>query len=143
RYRCGHHDEPLDGRESADVSAGVRVLLPGQSAIASRALIDIALDEIFVNDLREFLTINDLVAQVKARSPHMDLYRMSSSSGKRIRLQQFQTILIEPEKEMGNIIDFSPDKIQDRRKHGFEMAKKAFSQYDGSLKGHLFSNRSV
>ncbi|MEM8899768.1 MAG: patatin-like phospholipase family protein [Bacteroidota bacterium] len=112
-------------------------------SIASRALIDIALDEIFVNDLREFLTINDLVAQVKAQSPHMDLYRMSSSSGRRIRLQQFQTILIEPEKEMGNIIDFSPAKIQERRKHGFEMAKKAFSQYDGSLKGHLYSNRSV
>ncbi|MEM6763882.1 MAG: patatin-like phospholipase family protein [Bacteroidota bacterium] len=118
---------------------------PGKNifSIASRALIDIALDEIFVNDLREFLTINDLVAQVKSQAPEMNLYRMSSSSGKRIRLQQFQTILIEPEKEMGNIIDFSPEKIQERKQHGYEMAEKAFTHYDGTLKGHLFSNRSV
>lgn len=110
-------------------------------SIARRSLIDIAIDEIFINDLREYLVINDLVSQVKAQDPEMLLYRTSSQTGKRVLLKQFQTILIEPEENLGNIIDFNPIRIREKIEMGYEAARKAFKGYSELSKGKLYSNR--
>lgn len=96
--------------------------------IARRALVDIAIDEIFVNDLREYLTINDLVKQAKEQAPDIKLFRTSAFSGKRIELKAFKTILIEPQVYMGSILDFHPEKVQWRIEQGYQTAKSAFEE---------------
>ncbi|MEL6674037.1 MAG: patatin-like phospholipase family protein [Bacteroidota bacterium] len=108
-------------------------------SIARRSLVDIAIDEIFINDLREFLTINDLVGQAKAQAPHVKLYRRSVSTGKRLELKQFQTVLIEPQDQMGSIIDFSPKKIAKRIEQGYEAAREAFMGYEDRNTGRLYA----
>ncbi|MEM6801564.1 MAG: patatin-like phospholipase family protein [Bacteroidota bacterium] len=97
--------------------------------IARRALVDIAIDEIFVNDLREYLTINDLVKQAKDQAPEIKLYRTSVASGKRVELHAFNTILIEPQVYMGSILDFHPEKVQWRIEQGYQTAKSAYESY--------------
>ena len=109
-------------------------------SIAYRALVDIAMDEIFINDLREFLSINDLVRQAKAQNPDIKLYHTRRRTGERIELQQYQTILIEPDVLMGDIIDFSPRTIRYRIDMGYKAAKRAFEKYEGQLTGELFTS---
>ncbi|MEM8888649.1 MAG: patatin-like phospholipase family protein [Bacteroidota bacterium] len=97
--------------------------------IARRALVDIAIDEIFVNDLREYLTINDLVKQAKEQAPDIKLYRTSVVSGKKVELHAFKTILIEPQVYMGSILDFHAEKVQWRIEQGYQTAKGAIETY--------------
>lgn len=109
-------------------------------AIARRALVDIAIDEIFLNDLREFLTINDLVGQAKAQAPEIKLVRRHFLTGKEHALQQFQTVLIEPTEHMGDLIDFRPDRIQWRILAGYQAARNAFTGYDNQPSGAFYSS---
>ena len=98
-------------------------------SIARRSLVDIAIDEIFINDLREFLTINDLVRQAKEQAPHVQLFRKSPATGQVVELKNFKTVLIEPQEYMGSIIDFSHEKTLWRIRQGYEAAKVAFEEY--------------
>jgi NTE family protein len=109
-------------------------------SIARRALVDIAIDEIFINDLREFLTINDLVGQAKAQVPDIHLYRRQFQTGQDVELKQFQTVLIEPEEPMGDLIDFRPTEVQWRILKGYEAARKAFANYENKICGGFYSN---
>ncbi len=110
-------------------------------SIARRALVDIAIDEIFINDLREFLTINDLVGQAKAQMPDIRLYRNHFVTGRRVELKQFQTVLIEPDENLGNILDFRSDQIQWRIEEGYQAARKAFAHYENENVSGFFSSR--
>ncbi|MEM7374659.1 MAG: patatin-like phospholipase family protein [Bacteroidota bacterium] len=111
-------------------------------SIAYRSLVDIAMDEIFINDLREFLSINELVRQAKAQSPDIKLYHTSKSTGKKVELRQYQTILIEPNVMMGDIIDFSAKTIRSRIDMGYKAAKRAFAAYEGKLDGSFHSSNT-
>lgn len=111
-------------------------------SIAYRSLVDIAMDEIFINDLMEFLSINDLVKQAKAQSPDIKLYHTRRRSRQRIELRQYQTILIEPDVVMGDIIDFSPKTIRTRIDMGYKAAKRAFETYEGKLDGSFYTSNT-
>jgi NTE family protein len=117
---CTSRKLPLE----EDVESGKNIF-----TIARRALVDIAIDEIFVNDLREYLTINDLVRQAKEQAPDIKLHRISAFSGKKVELKAFKTILIEPQVYMGSILDFHPEKVQWRIEQGYQAAKIAYERY--------------
>ncbi len=96
--------------------------------IAKRALVDIAVNEIFENDLREFLQINDLVEQVARHAPEMGLWHTRRGSNEKSMLKQFRTILIEPEGDLGSLLDFSEDAIQMRIEAGFHAASRVYQK---------------
>ncbi|GAB4329238.1 MAG: hypothetical protein Kow0074_25650 [Candidatus Zixiibacteriota bacterium] len=84
--------------------------------IARRALLDIALNEIFVTDLREFLRINALVAQaaeagVTLRKPDGSPYR------------HYRCRIIEPNAPLGDTLDFSSSAVSRSMALGWERAK--------------------
>jgi NTE family protein len=94
--------------------------------IATRALADIAIDEIFNGDIREFLRINDLVTQAKAcgctlRKPDGTAYK------------EFTTVLIGPDSDLGDTLDFSSDVIRMRIEKGYQAAEMAFQGYDPAM----------
>lgn len=90
--------------------------------IAKRSLTEITIDEIFNSDISEFLRINRLVAQ--ATQQGCTLTKPDGSPYK-----AFKTILIQPDKDLGDTLDFSQDIIQFRIAEGYETAKKAFENY--------------
>ena len=90
--------------------------------IAKRSLSEIAIDEIFNSDLREFLTINHLVEQ--AEKQNCKLLKKDGTPYK-----AFRTILIQPTEDLGDTLDFSRDVINSRMKQGEAAAAKAFEGY--------------
>lgn len=109
-------------------------------SIAYRSLVDIAMDEIFINDLQEFLSINNLVRQAKEQHPEIKLYHTRRRSGEKVELRQYQTILIEPDRVMGDIIDFSAKTIRSRIDMGYKAARRAFKNYEGLLTGEMYNS---
>ncbi len=90
--------------------------------IANRALADIAINEIFNCDVSEFLRINDLVTQSEAcgctlKKPDGTAYKA------------FRTVLIEPDGDLGDSLDFSSGVIGMRTDKGYRAAEKAFQGY--------------
>ena len=103
-------------------------------SIAKRALLEIALNEIFVTDLREYLTINHLVRQA-----HEKGITLTSRKGK--NLKAYKTILISPEKPLGDMLNFSQPIIQSRLQQGYEAARQAFQGYEaGASNNQLYAN---
>lgn len=100
-------------------------------SIAKRALIDIAVNEIFENDLREYLKINDFVRQVNSPESHGRLTHRRDS-GEEVELKDFRTILIEPLEDIGSLLDFEEATIESRIAHGFKAAAHAYYGYFGS-----------
>ena len=98
-------------------------------SIAKRALVDIAIDEIFLTDLREFLTINDLLRQVEEGAPDLVLYNNHNPRKKHIPLRRFRTVLIEPNEDLGSLLDFTPERIQYCILQGYDTAAKVFENY--------------
>ena len=90
--------------------------------IAKRSLLEIALNEIFITDLREYLDINHLVQQAIAGG-----VQLKSQKGR--VLKAYKTILISPEEPLGDMLDFSQKAVQPRLKQGYEAARKAFENY--------------
>lgn len=90
--------------------------------IATRALADIAINEIFNCDIREFRRINELVIQAEAcgctlRKPDGTAYKA------------FRAVLIEPDSDLGDSLDFSSPVIGMRIEKGYRAAEKAFQGY--------------
>ena len=90
--------------------------------IATRALSDVAINEIFNCDIREFLRINDLVMQAEACG--CTLKKADGAAYK-----AFKTVLIEPESDLGDSLDFSPEVSRMRIDKGYRAAEKAFRGY--------------
>jgi NTE family protein len=84
--------------------------------IAARSL-DIALNEIFVTDLQEFLRINDMVAQLP---PGVTLYK---DKAKTRAFKNFKSYLIEPQTSLGDTLDFSQASVQMRLEAGRRAAE--------------------
>ncbi len=103
---------------SSDPKAGDNFM-----SIALRTLSDIMSNEIFLTDLREFLTINHIVKEAAPKT-------IPKKNGKGV-YQAYNTILIQPEKNLGDTLDFSPSMLQARISEGYATAEKAFQK--GSL----------
>jgi NTE family protein len=78
--------------------------------------LDIALNEIFITDLREFIRINRNVQE--AQYAGLVLHNENGKSYK-----YYDCKIIEPDYPLGDTLDFSPEVIQERMDHGWEKAK--------------------
>lgn len=87
--------------------------------IAKRALTEITLDEIFNTDITEFLRINRLVQQAERQG-----CQLLKQDGRPYK--SFRTVLIEPDHDLGDTLDFSRDLIEFRMAEGLRKAKEAF-----------------
>lgn len=97
--------------------------------IAYRALVDITLNEIFINDIREFTRINDLVlAFEKAQNKEVsgcDFDFVNPRSNQKYR--KFYYEIIQPEGFIGTTLDFSKERIAARVAKGYAEAEKVFN----------------
>jgi len=98
---------------SPDPTSGKNIL-----TIAKRSLTDISINEIFKSDMAEFLKMNMIISQLPQG------VEIKKSSGKPYK--KYKAIVIQPEDDMGDPLDFSPSMTQLRIKHGYEMAKKVY-----------------
>jgi len=95
-------------------------------SIAKRSLINIAINEIFITDVREYLAINDILAQVEKYAPGLEIYH-TRPNGERVPYKRFKTILIEPEDSLGDVLDFTPNKVRLNILKGYKAAEEAFA----------------
>lgn len=93
--------------------------------IAQRALTEITLNEIFRQDLRQFLHINAIVRQLPAG---VTVKRPDGSPYKKYRC-----ILIEPDGDLGDALDFSRERIDRYIQEGFDAARRAYGNPAGPL----------
>ncbi len=88
--------------------------------VALRGLTDIAVNEILVNDLREFLRVNRLVLQAAEQGA-----TLRDESGRPYR--HVRITVVEPEGPMGDTLDFSPGIIRDRMAAGEAAARRVLA----------------
>ena len=99
--------------------------------IALRALTDISLSEIFNNDLREFLRINNIIEQTKTACPNLKLlnYDFQKQSSSKAVLKSFNAILIQPDTDsLGDTLVANKKLHTVRLDQGKKMAKLALEQ---------------
>jgi NTE family protein len=84
--------------------------------VAKRALTDITLNEILLNDVDTFIRINDLVRQ--AHEAGVELKKPDGTPYRYCRIT-----VIEPSRPMGDTLDFSPETLRARMRHGEEQAR--------------------
>ncbi len=89
--------------------------------IAARSLYDIAFTEIFNNDIKHFMKINDLVKQAKEWDDNIVLFDSGTKA-----IKEFDTVVIQPDPEMdlGNGLVANQKLVNLRLIHGKEMARK-------------------
>lgn len=99
--------------------------------IALRSLDDIAITEIFNNDLKEFIDKNFILKQLKDKLPNEDIYDydyFNKTQGK--ILKPFNTIIIQPSGDvLGDTLVANDILINSRIEHGRQKAEDALSQY--------------
>lgn len=93
--------------------------------IAQRSLADIAINEIFRDDIEEFVKTNAIVKQCREKG--ITVYR---NEEKGEAYEYFNSIIIEPAASLGDPLDFSRDIIEERRKLGYAAAEAAFTRYN-------------
>ena len=93
--------------------------------IALRSVFDIALSEIFMNDLAEFMDINCIMAQVEKAAPNARI-KISGNEVKR-----FESIVIQPDdpKIMGDALAANPKLIKQRKDYGAQIASQEIAKY--------------
>jgi NTE family protein len=97
------------------------------AGIALRALNDIAITEIFNNDIAEFLRINDILDQVKTSDPalHIRNYNLAEGRTKKI-LRPFKAIIIQPDPGvLGDALVSNTPLNEKRMNHGKQKAAEA------------------
>jgi NTE family protein len=82
-----------------------------------RQAIEVALAEIFVTDVREFLRINHNVQEAEAHG-----IKLHNENGKEYKYYDYK--IIEPDESLGDIMDFSQPAIAQRMAAGWEKAKQ-------------------
>ncbi|HYG37749.1 MAG TPA: patatin-like phospholipase family protein [Cytophagales bacterium] len=101
--------------------------------IALRSINDIALTEIFNNDLSDFVRINDLMKQTLEQNIDVDLKNYNYYKGERTddSLKYFDSCIIQPDlSALGDTLVAHPALIEKRMKHGWEKAKGAFASVE-------------
>lgn len=98
--------------------------------IALRSLADIAITEIFNNDVREFMDKNFILEQVLQKHPGeqvLDYDFENKKPGKPLR--HFQSIIIQPDGTLGDGLVANPTLIADRIKQGREKAAQGLNEF--------------
>ena len=108
------------------------------AGIALRALNDISSTEIFNNDLTEFLRINDIIEQVRAVHPGMEIMDYDIRRGRTEKvLRRFKAIIIQPDPGiLGNTLVTNSRLNARRMEHGEKKAAEALdilSQSGGKM----------
>jgi NTE family protein len=85
--------------------------------VALRSLADVAVNEILVNDLREFLRVNRLVRQAEEQGA-----TLRDESGRPYR--HVPITVVEPDGPTGGTLDFSPEVILQRMAAGEAAARR-------------------
>lgn len=95
------------------------------AGIAARSLYEIALTEIFNNDVDHFVKVNEIVKQVENSSHPINLH-----SGTNTPLKSFEAVIIQPDKDadLGNSLVANERLIEQRAAHGASMAALAFEK---------------
>lgn len=96
--------------------------------VAARALTEITINQIFQQDIREFLHINDIISQLP------DGVKVKKTDG--TFYKKYKSILIQPSHDLGDALDFSRYKIDSYIREGYEAAKKVYrnsSEDDGGM----------
>jgi NTE family protein len=88
--------------------------------VATRSLADVAINEILVNDLREFERINRLVGQAAEQG-----VTLRDDSGRPYR--HVPITVVEPAGPLGDTLDFSPGAIRERLAAGEEAARRVLA----------------
>ena len=99
--------------------------------IALRALVDIAITEIFNNDIREFLDKNYILKQFLDELPDGELYDYDTETGGRgNKLKYFNAVVIQPEANvLGDTLTASRAQIDYRLLHGRARAQIALTRH--------------
>jgi NTE family protein len=99
----------------------------GIASIALRSLDDIALTEVFNNDIAEFVKINDIVAQVKDIDAGAEIKNYDFKTGTRTKtLKYFKSIIIQPDGDtLGDSLVANANLIKRRLDHGQLKAQQA------------------
>jgi len=105
--------------------------------IALRSLDDIAITEIFNNDIKEFIDKNYILHQLKAKLPNEDIYDYDYSNKTKGKiLKPFNTIIIEPSGDvLGDTLLANDILINRRIEHGRQKAEEALKQYLNDASG--------
>ena len=93
--------------------------------IAGRALTDITINEIFRDDIEEFVKTNSIVKQCADQD--VVIYRDAEKTEPYL---YFNSIIIEPLTSLGDPLDFSKESVEKRRRLGYDAAEAAFKKYD-------------
>lgn len=113
---CNTHDPVPENFEDRNIAQ-----------IALRSLTDISLSEIFNNDIREYLRINDILQQV---GDSKKLFNFDYKQQKRTdqQLRAFKTIIIQPDAGvLGDSLVSTQSLFDKRHVHGIEKARKALT----------------
>ena len=99
--------------------------------IALRSLVDVAITEIFNNDIREFIDKNYILQQIRAKLPGETIYDYDAdTNGRGNPLRFFNAIVIQPEANvLGDTLTASRPQIAYRMAHGRARAEIALRRH--------------
>ena len=99
--------------------------------IALRSLVDIAITEIFNNDIREFIDKNYILQQIRAKLPDEPIYDYDAeTNGRGNRLKFFNALIIQPEANiLGDTLTASRPQVAYRLAHGRARAEIALRRH--------------
>ena len=99
--------------------------------IALRSLVDIAITEIFNNDIREFIDKNYILQQVREKLPGETIYDFDAdANGPGNALKFFNAIVIQPEANiLGDTLTASRPQVEYRIAHGRARAEIALRRH--------------
>ncbi len=101
------------------------------ASIALRSLADIAITEVFNNDLSVFIDKNYIVKEVQKKHPEMIVYDFDYKNKKKGKpLKCFRSIIIQPDANtLGDSLVSSKVLNNKRKTHGYRKAKLAIDEY--------------
>lgn len=89
--------------------------------IAKRSLAEIATNEIFRSDLKEYMKVNYLVQKAAEQG-----VRIPKKNDQEKYYKEFKTYLIQPDRSLGDALDFSSSTVKSRIALGYEKASEVF-----------------
>jgi NTE family protein len=108
--------------------------------IALRSLDDIAIAEIFNNDIEEFIDKNYILQQVNNKYPGEEIYDYdfeNKKPGK--KLKHFNAIIIQPDESLGDPLVSNDVLMKKRIEHGRKKAEEALNLYSGNRNDMKFA----
>ena len=94
-------------------------------SIAFRSLYEIAMTEVFNNDVQFFTKVNHIVKQAEAWDHEITLFNEQNQ-----QIKSFDSVIISPDKgfDLGNPLVANKKLIKNRMEHGMKMTKEAFNK---------------